>query len=61
MNTINESTAHCMIDCTTENNDNHSQKQKGLEIVFSMTLFVFSIFGIWQASSLAISIAALMQ
>ena len=61
MKAVNESKTLCGIDCISKNNDKDCQKVKGVEVVFSMILFVSAVFGIWQASSLAISIATLMQ
>ena len=55
MNAINETTTYCKTECTTE-----TEKMNGLQIAFSMLLFISTIAGIWQASSLAISIATSM-
>ena len=60
MNAINENTTFCEIDCNSKTNDNDCRKVKGVEVVFSMILFVSAVFGIWQVSSVAISIATLM-
>ena len=61
MNTTNVNNATCTIDCISGKKNIDCRKVSGLEIAFSTILFVSTIVGIWQASSLAISIAALMQ
>ena len=61
MNAINENTDFCETDCISETVCKDSEKMSGLQIAFSMILFISTIAGIWQASSIALSIAASLQ
>ena len=61
MKAIDECGIICDSVCNEPNEKSVKKKINGFEIAFSMILFVTTICGIWQASSVAMSIVTLMQ
>ena len=61
MNTINESKLVCGIYYNPGGRSKCNKKIKGLEVAFSMVLFIAAVCGVVQASSIVISIVSLIQ